>query len=259
MRSEREYQAALGLIGEGLNDSEIGRELGIPRGTVRDWRAGVLAGSRGRTKFWSGKRAGSCFRCDGGFVDQDAYTYLLGIYLGDGCLSEYPRGVQRLRVACDLKYPEKINEIAATVHVTSGKDGIGFVRSEGCVYVSSYWKHWICVFPQHGQGRKHERRIELAPWQRTMVADHPKALIRGLIQSDGNRHINRVKRNLASGSKWYAYPRYMFTNASTDILGIFTDALDLLGVHWTRTTARDISVARREDVAFLDTFVGPKR
>lgn len=43
------------------------------------------------------------------------------------------------------------------------------------------------------------------------------------------------------------------------ILGIFTSALDLLGVHWTQTTARIVSVARRDDVAFLDTFVGPKR
>ena len=51
----------------------------------------------------------------------------------------------------------------------------------------------------------------------------------------------------------------MFTNASTDILVIFTDALDLLGVHWTQTTARDVSIARRGDIAFVDSFVGPKR
>jgi hypothetical protein len=51
----------------------------------------------------------------------------------------------------------------------------------------------------------------------------------------------------------------MFTNASKDILGIFTDALDGLGVHWTQTTERVISVARRDDVAYLDTFVGPKQ
>jgi hypothetical protein len=50
----------------------------------------------------------------------------------------------------------------------------------------------------------------------------------------------------------------MFTNVSNDIREIFTNALDLLGVHWTRTTARDISVARRRDVAFLDTFIGAK-
>jgi hypothetical protein len=50
----------------------------------------------------------------------------------------------------------------------------------------------------------------------------------------------------------------MFTNVSTDILTILTDALDLLEVHWTQTTARDIAVSRRDDVAFLDSFVGPK-
>ena len=97
----------------------------------------------------------------------------------------------------------------------------------------------------------------LAPWQAELVAEHPDELVRGLIQSDGNRHVNRVRGRL-DRAKRYEYPRYMFTNASKDILGNFTDALDRLGVHWTQTTERVISVARREDVAFLDTFVGPK-
>lgn len=96
-------------------------------------------------------------------------------------------------------------------------------------------------------------------WQREIVDSHPKALLRGLIHSDGNRHINEVTRKFASGPKRYRYPRYMFTNASTDILGIFTDALDLLGISWTQPTPRVISVARRADVALMDTFVGPKR
>ena len=32
-------QEALRLVAEGLNDCEIGRRLGIPRRTIRDWRA----------------------------------------------------------------------------------------------------------------------------------------------------------------------------------------------------------------------------
>jgi len=50
----------------------------------------------------------------------------------------------------------------------------------------------------------------------------------------------------------------MFTNASDDIRDLFAEALARLGIHWTKTNARNLSVARREDVAFLDTFVGPK-
>ena len=260
MRPEEEHRAALKLIEAGVNDCEVGRRLGIPRGTIRDWRVGWSAGSGGRTKSWSGARAQSadCFRCTGSWFDEVAYSYLFGIYLGDGCLSEHPRDVFKLRVACDLKYPDIINEIATHIVMTRGVDKVGFVTMEGCVEVYSYWKHWICLFPQHGVGRKHERRIELDLWQQQIVDDHPRALVRGLIQSDGNRHVNPVTRRLPSGTKHYRYARYMFTNASDDIRNIFTDALTTLDVGWTQTMPRVISVARREDVAFLDTFIGPK-
>ncbi|HJQ75974.1 MAG TPA: helix-turn-helix domain-containing protein [Acidimicrobiia bacterium] len=258
MRSEQEFQKALELIRAGINDCEIGRRLDIPRGTIRDWRHGLASASGGRTQFWNGRHGATCFRCEGESVDEEAYAYLLGAYLGDGCLSPYPRGVYALRIACDLKYPDIINEIATHIVIVRGVDRVGFALQEGCVDVNAYWKHWPCVFPQHGPGRKHERHIELHPWQRRIVAAHPKALIRGLIHSDGNRHINPITRHFASGTKHYRYPRYMFKNASGDILDIFTDALDLLGIRWTPSAPRVISVARREDVAFLDTFVGPK-
>lgn len=246
MRPEWEYQKALELIKEGINDCEIGRRLGIPRGTIQDWRV------RGRSQ------STDCPRCGDTSIDEEAYSYLLGVYLGDGCLSEHPRDVYKLRVSCDLKYPDIIDEIATHIVIARGADKVGFVKSEGCVEVYSYWKHWICLFPQHAPGRKHERSIALAPWQQDMIDSHTEALIRGLIHSDGNRHINPITRRFPSGTRHYRYTRYMFTNASTDILGIFTEALDSLGVHWTQTMPRVVSVARREDVALLDTFVGPK-
>jgi hypothetical protein len=259
MRPEAEYLGALELIAAGINDSEIGRRLGIPRATIRDWRVGMRAGNGGRTESWSGKRkAGSCFRCNGGWLDEQAYAYLLGEYLGDGCLSAYPRDVFRLRISCDVKYPDIINEIATHIVIVRGVDSVGFTKLKGCIEVSASWKHWPCVFPQHAPGKKHQRKIELAPWQREITFAYPKALIRGLIHSDGNRHINPITRKLPSGVKRYRYTRYMFTNASTDILAVFTDALEVLGVHWTQTTPRDVAVSRRNDVAFLDTFVGPK-
>ena len=34
-----------------------------------------------------------------------AYTYLLGLYLGDGCLTPCPRDVFKLRIACAERYP----------------------------------------------------------------------------------------------------------------------------------------------------------
>jgi len=258
MWSDSEYQQALELIGAGVNDCEAARRLGIPRGTIRDWRVALGKNRVGRTKSSSTQKRTRCFRCDGGRVDEEAYAYLLGAYLGDGCLSSYPRGVYGLRITCDLRYPLIINEVASRIARVRGIDKVGFAARKGCVDVYAFWKHWPCAFPQHGPGRKHERRIALADWQKTIVASQPRALIRGLIHSDGNRHINQVSRILPAGVKRYRYTRYMFTNASPDILRIFTDALDVLRIHWTQTTVRDISVARRDDVAQLDSFVGPK-
>jgi hypothetical protein len=251
VRPESEYRQALELIEAGINDCEVGRRLGIPRGTIRDWRVGVASGN-------VRQREVTCFRCNEGWVDEEAYAYLLGIYLGDGWIWDAPREIYQLRVSCDLRYPDIINEIASHIVIVRGVEKVGFAQRVGCVDVNAYWKHWPCVFPQHGPGRKHERPIRLEPWQEEIVTAYPKALVRGLIHSDGNRHINPITRRFPSGTKHYRYPRYMFKNASGDILTIFTDAVDLLGVHWTQTNARTISIARRDDVAFLDSFVGPK-
>ena len=54
------------------------------------------------------------------------------------------------------------------------------------------------------------------------------------------------------------YARYMFTNTSTDILQIFRDVCDAVGVSHRQMNRKTISVARRDDVARMDAFIGPK-
>lgn len=70
--------------------------------------------------------------------------------------------------------------------------------------------------------------------------------------------MNRVRRRWAGGDHWYEYPRYLFGNESKDILAICGQALDRLGVAWRYSRPNAISVARRDAVARLDEFVGPK-
>lgn len=69
--------------------------------------------------------------------------------------------------------------------------------------------------------------------------------------------MNWTVRPVAGVPKRYEYPRYFVTNFSEDILGLCTWALDLLEIPWRRS-GRSISVARRQGVAALDAFVGPK-
>lgn len=135
---------------------------------------------------------------------------------------------------------------------------VGFQQGVGCTEVRMYSKHWPCLFPQHGPGRKHARKIELEPWQQTIVTEHAGEFVRGLFHSDGCRLTNRVRRTLGSGDRLYEYPRYLFVNRSDDILRLCGEALDRLGVAWRFSKPTTISVARREAVARLDDFVGPK-
>jgi hypothetical protein len=91
-------------------------------------------------------------------------------------------------------------------------------------------------------------------------AQHPGAFLRGLIQSDGSRCLNRFDTLLPCGRvARYEYPRYFFTNLSADIRRIFCEHCELLGIRWTQSNHRNISVSHRDSVALLDSFVGPKR
>ncbi|MGH2983901.1 MAG: hypothetical protein ACRDK5_06570 [Solirubrobacterales bacterium] len=106
---------------------------------------------------------------------------------------------------------------------------------------------------------KHTRRIWLAEWQRELAEHWPEALLRGLIQSDGCRFTNTRGRS----DTWSA-PRYGFSNRSTDITSSFCTACEKLGLRGTaafprnETKAVTIYVWRKEDVARMDEFIGPK-
>ena len=168
----------------------------------------------------------------------------------------------QLRVVLDGRYPEVIEECHtatkmvvpdARVHVRPRRSDRGVVVEASCVA-------WPRIIPQHGDGRKHERPIVLADWQREIVDEHPRPFLRGLLHSDGCRTVNRFKTKLPSGRvAEYAYPRYFFSNLSPDIRGLFCEHCDRLGIRWTQSNPRNISVSHRDSVALLDTFVGPKR
>lgn len=122
------------------------------------------------------------------------------------------------------------------------------------VEVSNYWKHWACLIPQHGRGRKHERPIDLADWQLRIVEEHVQPFLRGLIHSDGTRIIATERK----GRYVRRAPRYAFSNRSEDILGIFRSACEIAGIHCTRASRKRIAVYSKAAVARLDEFVGPK-
>lgn len=255
MRPPDQVTTVVNLAASGKSALAISRETGIPRSTVRGWLAGRLPSGRALDGV-------GCLRCGAPEHRLDelppAYVYLLGLYLGDGCISAHPRGVYKLRLFLDARYPEIIDAGEAAVRsILPGNRINRVLRSGGYenssprsnVEICVYSKTLPCLFPQHGPGRKHERPIVLEDWQLGLVRKHPEQLLRGLVHSDGCRFIN-------TGRNW-RHPRYSFSNRSDDIRKIFCDACDLVGVRWT-TAPRTVYVSRVRDVAALDGFIGPK-
>ena len=192
-------------------------------------------------------------------LDERAYCYLLGMYLGDGWVGPLAR-TWGIRIALDASYPNVVREcLVAMGRVANARVTALLRKTRSAVVIQAHGHDWPNLFPQHGPGKKHERKIELVQWQMLITRQYPREFIRGLIHSDGSRCINRFSVKLPSGRVGrYAYPRYFFTNYSADIRGIFCEHCDLLGIRWSQSNPRNISIAHRDSVALLDSFVGPK-
>jgi hypothetical protein len=244
MRSREEVDLVAHLIERGLNDAEVARLTGIPRRTVFGWR-------RDQRRLESVSDKDPVPRD----LPQREYAYLLGIYLGDGCISAGRRDVWRLRIVLDAAYPEIIEQCRRSLEAVGPPNRIGVYRRRDsrCVEVSMYWKGWPWLFPQHGPGLKHQREIRLAWRQQAIVDANHEAFLRGLLHSDGCRYVaHECKRGR---HRWSV--RYAFCNRSDDIKQLFCNSCDALGIRWT-STAKQISVYRKDSVAILDRFVGPK-
>jgi len=254
MYSQVTVDMALRLSAIGILDSENARICEVSVAAIRHWRCGRRRAAHGTASV----RRRQCPRCHGRPMDESAYAYLLGLYLGDGYISRGRRDVYVLWIACCDDWPGLMAAARRAMSDVMPTSSVFSVHKQGCTMVKSTSKHWPCLFPQHGPGRKHTRTIELQQWQSAIVQKYAGEFAKGLFHSDGWRGFNQVRRRLADGDRWYDYPRYLFDNQSRDILRLCGETLDRLGVAWRFSRPNTISVARREAVARLDEFVGPK-
>jgi hypothetical protein len=238
-------QQALTLIAAGVDDGEISRRLGIARTTVRDWR---------RTPYAKLRDTATCPSCGGAsrplaFAKGD-YAELLGIYLGDGCISQQGRTWQ-LRVSLDSRHSFILDEIHALLArcFPGHRVGRSFAHEARCSIPWVYSSHLPCLFPQHGRGRKHHRPIRLESWQLQLLEASPWRFLRGCVWTDGCSFINRTRP--------YEYLSYDFANRSQDILDLYTHAADLVGVEYRRYE-HSIRTYRRASVALMEEHIGLK-
>lgn len=248
-RADSEFAEVKALCATGLSDYEVARRTGVPRSTVLYWRH-----QPSRERSWAPSDP------DWRPPKPGQYAYLLGIYLGDGHIVVAGESAC-ISISLDASYPGIVDEVAGALAETffPAKVRRYLRRTDRAQILQLSSANLPIAFPQHGPGQKHLRDIRLEEWQRLIVKDEPQALLRGLIQSDGARCINRFDTRLPSGRvAHYEYPRYFFSNLSSDIRRIFCHTCDVLGIRWTQSNPRNISVSHGKSVAYLDSFVGPK-
>lgn len=141
----------------------IARVLAVPRSTVRYWleRYAGVAQSAEATDL----KSVQCGFDSHHQHQHPAYAYLLGMYLGDGHIMQCPRAYV-LRVFLNQKQCDVIERVktAITTLLPHNRVSVAGRRHAAVAVVTCYSQAWPTLFPQHGRGRKHKRRILLEQW-----------------------------------------------------------------------------------------------
>lgn len=256
MRTTEEYDKILTLHHQGYNCSQISRKINIPRTTIRDYITNINQPNIMRMRKISNNNILEKIINQNDLELRKEYSYLLGIFLGDGCLSKMNKGVYRIRITLDAKYPGIINKVKTCVSTVMPNNKTSLVKRYveeylSCVDVSCYSKDWVNLFPFYQPGYKWKYKIQLTDWQKSVVENYPKEFWLGLFHSDGSRYKQ------TNANKYY----YQFAQKSEDITNLFMWCSNLLGIKYGITknkTTNRIQIYNKDSIIFLDTFAGSK-
>ncbi|MBU1031386.1 LAGLIDADG family homing endonuclease [Patescibacteria group bacterium] len=135
--------------------------------------------------------------------DKSLLSYVIGIALGDGNLSNPNGRATRLRVTCDLKYPKLINKIQRSIATLLPNNKVSIVTRQGnYVDISCYSNFWESALGWRvGKGSKIVQKVSVPNWVKKNTEFKINCL-RGLIETDGSIYKDR------------GYKMMMFVNAA---------------------------------------------
>ena len=240
MKTIEQRQKVFEYHEKGLNKTEISKLTNVSRSTIREW----LNNPKQLHQEFNPKK----YILNNEL--QNEYSYILGLYLGDGYIDEMPR-TWRLRFFLGAKYIE-LNEFAVNQLkkiFPQNKVNPHLHPNHDMITIYVYSKKIPSLFPQFGKGMKHTRKIKLMKWQEEIII--PKFLIMGLFHSDGCYYMRKI-----NGVK---YPAYDFRNESDDLHKIFKKYCEVLGINSIFSTKpKNAHVYKRDDVKKLVEIIGTK-
>lgn len=124
--------------------------------------------------------------------DKKILSYVIGIALGDGNLSNPNGRAVRLRITCDIKYPFVIEEIIKNLGIIAPRNKISKIkRKSKAIDISCYSNDWENVLGWRvGKGTKIIQRVSVPIWIKSSKL-YSKHCLRGLMQTDGSIYKDR--------------------------------------------------------------------
>lgn len=177
---------------------------------------------------------------------QNEYSYILGLYLGDGYINKMKR-TYRLRIFNDIKYDSLNKYIIKNLEKLFLKNKVSTAIRQNTVSIGVYNNYLPILFPQHGKGKKSDREIKLYKWQKDIISE--RYLLMGLLHSDGCYYKNTI------GNKKYS--SYGFSNLSNDIHKIFQNSCKKLNISYTKSGV-NTHIRNRKSVEYIEKNIGDK-
>ena len=220
----QDKENVLKLWENGKNQLEISRITGVSRGALREWIKPTYKHltDKPRNSYVPITDFEAYFNTE---EKRKAYSYILAVYLCDGCISYYKTfRAPSIRLYNDSKYVKNNNCRAEELQKILPDNSVNIHKHSvsNCVIISAYSRKLSDLFPQHGSKMKHTRKLIFTNWQLKIIQEFPKEFIKGCIESDGCIYVQTVNNK--------QYKRYSFSNKSQDIIDLFLYSLSLVGI-----------------------------
>jgi DNA-binding transcriptional regulator WhiA len=119
-------------------------------------------------------------------------SYVIGLAIGDGNLSNPNGRATRLRITCDKKYPHLTKGIIDSLQSLFPQNKVSIaLRKEGCLDVSTYSNHLEKLLGWKAKGgSKFKQNVSIPAWI-NRNRKYKINCLRGLIETDGTIYYDR--------------------------------------------------------------------
>lgn len=133
--------------------------------------------------------------------DKKLHSYIVGLALGDGNLSNSNGRAVRLRITCDKKYPKLYKHIFKSLQKFLPDNKVGLIDRQSCFDVYCYSNKLESLLGWKAKGgSKFKQKVKIPNWI-LENKEFTKECLRGIIQTDGSifkdrkyTHVNVVSQ-----------------------------------------------------------------